>query len=224
MKIFLIPARSRSQRIKLKNIKSFHGKPIIYYPIKTSLNSNLFDRIIVSTDSKKIAAIAKKFGAEVPFLRPKNLSNHKITIFDVIKNSIYQLNLSEKDIFNCEYIYFTHGHPDHLNPHSIKKFKNKKILLPDHIGLRIYKSLKSMGYNVNILKDRKWNKLSDNISVMSIADYNQDAILLLSINNKLFINSNDAVIRNCRSFIKKKSHLFDDVYLLSLSVPTNLSI
>lgn len=123
----------------------------------------------------------------------------------------------EKDIFNCEYIFFTHGHPDHLNPHSIKKFKNKKILLPDHVGSRIYKWLKNINYNVHILKDRSWRKLSDKISVMSIADYNQDSILLLNINNKLFINSNDATIRNCRSFIKKISKQFNDVYLLSLS-------
>ena len=52
---------------------------------------------------------------------------------------------------------------------------------------------------------------------MSIADYNQDAILLLNINNKLFINTNDSSIRNCRSFIKKTSKNFDDVYLMSLS-------
>ena len=52
---------------------------------------------------------------------------------------------------------------------------------------------------------------------MSIADYNQDAILLLNINGRLFIDTNDAVIRNCRSFIKKISKLFKDTYLLSLS-------
>jgi len=103
VKIFLIPARSSSQRIKFKNIKKFYGKPIIYYPIKNSINSNLFNRIIVSTDSEKIATIAKKFGAEAPFLRAKHLSNHKATIFDVIKNSIYQLKLSKKDIICCAF-------------------------------------------------------------------------------------------------------------------------
>lgn len=123
----------------------------------------------------------------------------------------------EKDIFDSEYIFFSHGHPDHLNPHSIKKFKKHKILLPDHVGSRIYQWLKSINYNVFILKDRIWKKLSDNIQVMSISDYNQDSILLLNINNKLFINSNDAVIRNCRSYIRKISNSFKDVYLLSLS-------
>lgn len=121
------------------------------------------------------------------------------------------------DIFQSEFYWFSHGHPDHLNPHSIKKFLGKKILLPDHVGLRIYKWLKNIGYNVKILTDRKWYKLSQNIKVMSISDYNQDAILLIKIKDHLFINTNDAVIRSCRKFIKKISQQFSKSYLLSLS-------
>jgi L-ascorbate metabolism protein UlaG (beta-lactamase superfamily) len=122
-----------------------------------------------------------------------------------------------QNIFDSEYIWFSHGHPDHLNPHSIKKLSNKKILLADHVGKRIFTWLKNNGYDVTILKDRSWVKLSDNISVMSIADYNQDAILLLNVNGRLFLNCNDAVIRNCRNFIKKISKEFEKVFLLSLS-------
>ena len=70
----LIPARSGSKRIKEKNIKNFFGKPIIAYSIKAALDSNLFEQVIVSTDSKKIASIAKSYGAKTPFLRPKNIS------------------------------------------------------------------------------------------------------------------------------------------------------
>ena len=68
MNIAIIPARAGSKRIKNKNIKSFFGKPLIFYSIKLALKSKLFDKVIVSTDSKKIAKIAKTFGAEVPFL------------------------------------------------------------------------------------------------------------------------------------------------------------
>ena len=71
MKICLIPARSGSKRIKNKNIKMFHGKPIIAYAIDNAIKSKLFDKIIVSTDSSKIAKLSKKYGAEIPFLRPK---------------------------------------------------------------------------------------------------------------------------------------------------------
>ena len=73
----LIPARSGSKRIKNKNIKSFHGKPIISYAISNAKKSGLFDKIFVSTNSLKIANIAKKYGAEIPFMRPKDISNDK---------------------------------------------------------------------------------------------------------------------------------------------------
>ena len=54
MNIAIIPARSKSKRIKNKNIKLFHGKPIIYWAIKSALKSKIFDKVIVSTDSKRI--------------------------------------------------------------------------------------------------------------------------------------------------------------------------
>ena len=59
--ICIIPARGGSKRIKNKNIKNFFDKPLIYYSIKAAIKSNIFDKIIVSTDSKKIASIAKKY-------------------------------------------------------------------------------------------------------------------------------------------------------------------
>ena len=61
MNIAIIPARKNSKRIKNKNIKSFFGKPVISYAIKCALKSKLFDKVIVSTDSKKIIKIAKKY-------------------------------------------------------------------------------------------------------------------------------------------------------------------
>ena len=73
--VCLIPARGGSKRIKNKNIKYFYGKPLIAYAIEKALNSKLFDKVYVSTDSKKIALIAKRYDAEIPFYRPKIFSN-----------------------------------------------------------------------------------------------------------------------------------------------------
>jgi len=75
MNIAIIPARGGSKRIPNKNIKDFLGKPIIVYSIESAIQSNLFDKVIVSTDSIEIAQIAKNYGAEVPFMRPKELSD-----------------------------------------------------------------------------------------------------------------------------------------------------
>ena len=70
-KIAIIPARSGSKRIPNKNIKTFLGKPIMAYSIKTAIESNLFDEVMVSTDCEEIAKIAISYGAKVPFYRTK---------------------------------------------------------------------------------------------------------------------------------------------------------
>lgn len=83
-RICIIPARAGSKRIKQKNIKNFLGKPIIGYSIKAALDSKEFEKVMVSTDSEEIAAIARKYGAEVPFYRSNKNSDDHAVISDVI--------------------------------------------------------------------------------------------------------------------------------------------
>ena len=75
MNVAIIPARGGSKRIPVKNIRPFTGKPIIAYSIEAARLSGVFDKIIVSTDSGKIAQVAKEYGAEVPFTRPAELAD-----------------------------------------------------------------------------------------------------------------------------------------------------
>jgi pseudaminic acid cytidylyltransferase len=75
MRLAVIPARGGSKRIPRKNIKLFGGLPMIAWPIRAAIESECFDRIIVSTDDQEIAEIAKSHGAEVPFIRPAELSD-----------------------------------------------------------------------------------------------------------------------------------------------------
>lgn len=88
MHVAIIPARGGSKRIPKKNIKNFHGKPIIAWSIEAAINSNCFDKVIVSTDDPEIAAIAKEHGAEVPFIRPKNISDDYTGTMPVVNHSI----------------------------------------------------------------------------------------------------------------------------------------
>jgi hypothetical protein len=92
----------------------------------------------------------------------------------------------------CKYIWFSHGHPDHLNPTNLPRFKGKKILLPDHEGGRIRKALEQDGFDVTVLPDKKWVSLSERVKIMCFADYNQDAVLLVDIGGRLVFNMNDA--------------------------------
>ena len=75
MKIAVIPARGGSKRIPRKNIRNFCGKPIMAYSILAALESEIFDHVIVSTDDNEIASVAREWGAEVPFMRPVEISD-----------------------------------------------------------------------------------------------------------------------------------------------------
>lgn len=85
--VAVIPARSGSKSIKDKNITPYKGKPLIYYSIKTALKSKYINRVIVSTDSNKYRKISMKFGAEVPFLRPKKYSTDNSVDYDYIQHA-----------------------------------------------------------------------------------------------------------------------------------------
>jgi pseudaminic acid cytidylyltransferase len=89
MNIAIIPARGGSRRIPGKNIKLFAGKPIIAYSIEAAIASEVFDRIIVSTDSDEIAKVAIAHGAEIPFLRPEELSDDHTPTAPVIAHAIH---------------------------------------------------------------------------------------------------------------------------------------
>lgn len=117
---------------------------------------------------------------------------------------------------NAEFVWISHGHPDHMNPDSMPLFMGKKILLPDHVGGRIQKSLTAKGFTVNVLPDRKWVSLSKNIKVLSIADPLQDAILLVDIGGKLIVNINDAPRGAWTKFVKRTIRSYADSFLLAL--------
>lgn len=88
MKIAIIPARGGSKRIPRKNIKEFSGKPMIAYSIACAMSSGLFDRVVVSTDDEEIAEVAKRYGAEVPFMRPAELSDDHTANAEVMAHAI----------------------------------------------------------------------------------------------------------------------------------------
>ena len=103
--VAIITARGGSKRIPRKNIKEFLEKPIIAYSIEAALKSGVFDEVMVSTDDEEIAEIARKYGAEVPFLRSEATSNDFATTADVITEVLdrYKEMGKEFDSFICIY-------------------------------------------------------------------------------------------------------------------------
>lgn len=93
MNVAVIPARGGSKRIPRKNIKPFCGKPMIAWSIEAALQSGCFGQVLVSTDDKEIADVARQYGAEVPFVRPAELSDDHTGTIPVIAHAIKQLTI-----------------------------------------------------------------------------------------------------------------------------------
>ena len=87
----LIPARSNSKRIPRKNIKDLCGKPLIAWTIEAAKNANLLDEVIVSTDNNEIAQIAQEWGANVPFMRPEEISADSTPSIEPVLHAIQHL-------------------------------------------------------------------------------------------------------------------------------------
>ncbi len=105
MRLAVIPARGGSKRIPRKNIKLFCGKPMMAWSIAAAIESGCFDQIIVSTDDPEIADVARGYSAQVPFMRPKDLSGDHTATIPVIAHAIewIQRNVGPVDYACCLY-------------------------------------------------------------------------------------------------------------------------
>ena len=129
-RLLIIPARGNSKRIPMKNIKLFYKKPIINYVLSTAIESKLFNKIHVSTESTKVAKTVKKFGLKIDFLRPKKLSKDNIETIDVLK-FVYKKYLDMGFFFN-EIWTISPCSPLLIKKDLIKASKISKIYKIDH--------------------------------------------------------------------------------------------
>lgn len=144
--ICIIPARKGSKRIKKKNIKIFNKKPIIFWSIKAAIKSNIFDEIMVSTDSNEIASYSKNLGVKVPFLRSKFNSDDLATTNDVVLEvlSKYKEIGMDFDLACCLYPTAAFVTPKYLIKGKNKLIKsNLDAILPiTEINAPIWRSFK----------------------------------------------------------------------------------
>lgn len=103
--VALIPARAGSRRIPNKNIREFHGKPIISYPIQAAIETGIFSKVIVSTDSPEIAETVRALGAECLTLRPSELSGDEASTLSVVKYEINKYRDLSQEFRNLACIY-----------------------------------------------------------------------------------------------------------------------
>lgn len=183
--IAVICARSGSKRIKNKNIVNFFGKPIIYYPIKIAKNSNLIQKIYVSTDSKKIKKIVEKYGAEVPYLRKKSLSNDNAPLKKALEDFCQNINIEEN------YVCCIYSTAVLLNSELINKafLKIKRLKYDLILGVKEFETDPNLAMYI---KDKKINFL------------NKKYYLSNKKRKKYYLDAGYFFIFNKKNFFKKE--------------------
>ena len=115
------------------------------------------------------------------------------------------------------FVWFSHGHPDHLHSGSLPLFKSRRVLVADHVGGRIARDLRGGGFDVTVLKDNVWCALSERIKVMTLADYNQDSVLLVDVGGRLVVNLNDATEKGWGGRLRRLIKQYPISFALRLS-------
>jgi len=154
MTICIIPARGGSKRIKNKNIKKINNIPLLGHVIKTAIKSKLFSEVVVSTDSKKIKKIAIDYGAKVPFLRNKKLSNDYATTREVLVDCIKKIGSTNYEFHFCLYpTAILINQKDLIKAYKkIKKYKYDHLVAVSKFNSSPLRALKIISKNKNKIK------------------------------------------------------------------------
>jgi hypothetical protein len=114
----------------------------------------------------------------------------------------------QQHVGECRWLWISHGHPDHLSLPSLQKLRDKQILLPDHFGGRVANDLRGLGFDVQVMRDGEWLPLTPRMRVAAVANYNQDAVLMVDLDGHLIIDANDAGDRGARGFLQRERPRF----------------
>ena len=114
----------------------------------------------------------------------------------------------QENVKASRYLWISHGHPDHLSLPSLEMLRDHRILLPDHYGGRVARDLSGMGFDVTVLQCGQWFEVSDRVRIASLANYNQDATLVMDVDGHLVIDANDAGNRGSSRFLERERGRF----------------
>lgn len=208
--IAIIPARSGSKGLKDKNIKLLNGKPLLVYSIEAALKSKCFDVVFVSTDSKKYADIARKYGAEVPFLRSKKNSSDKSNAWDVIREVLEKYKKLGKQFDTFTYLQPTS--PLRTSNDIKKSYKLYKDLKANSI-VSVCEADTNPLYCYHLPKN---NLLSKVLNVENENKRRQDADKYYTMNGAIylsnvsnFLKTNDIYKNKCYAYVMDKKTSID---------------
>ena len=201
----IIPARYGTKRLKLKNISNVGGKPLLAWTILSAKKSKYLDSVILSTESKKIAKIAAKYGCEVPFLRKKILSNDNISSEEVVSYTLKKLN----KIFH--YVMLLQPTSPLRKARDIDKAL-RKIVNTNAVSLMsVYRSRKINKFPVVVKNNRIINKNKNLLNKKKRYNY--------YLNGAIYLAKFSYIIKN-KSFFSKNTIIFDMPEKRSIDIDT----
>tara|TARA_B110000444_G_scaffold130303_1_gene122553 strand:+ start:429 stop:1136 length:708 start_codon:yes stop_codon:yes gene_type:complete len=214
----IIPARKNSKRVKNKNVVSINNKPLVSYAIESALKSKFIDKIIVSSDDKKIINISKKLGIKVSGLRPANLSRDKSKTIDVIKYEINKLR-ENNEIF--DYVIL-------LQPTSpLRTYRH----IDESISMLIKKNAKCIVSVCELEHPIEWtNTLHKNLSMSNFlkegiqGKRSQDFKKNYRLNGAIFLSEIKDVIKQNKLLLSEKSYAYVMPILDSIDIDNELDI
>ncbi|RKD23555.1 CMP-N,N'-diacetyllegionaminic acid synthase [Caminicella sporogenes DSM 14501] len=214
----VIPARSGSKGIPNKNIVDVNGKPLIQYTIDEALKSKYLDRVIVSTDSEKIAGVARRCGADVPFLRPAKLASDTAKTIDVL---IHVINKLKKQGEQYDYLVL-------LQPTQ----PLRQVFHIDEAIEKIVDNNKSSLVSVSKVKEHpilmrtiKEDGTLEKLLKVSSTVRRQDFPDCYKVNGAIYINKIDKTFNNNLSLNDNKlSYIMEEKYDIDIDEPLDLEI
>lgn len=210
--IALIPARGGSKGIPRKNIKLFYSKPLIFWSIEAALNSKFIDRVIVSTEDKEIAEIAKSFSAEVPFLRPEKFSLDDSPGIDPVIHSL------EKMPYVKDLLLLQPTSPLRKTQHIDEIFKlRSKFKTDSAVSISLAKS------NIIFRKDaqHKIKPINNQKKFLPRQKFND----LYTLNGALYLSSRESILGN-RSFLSPSTvgYVMSEEHSIDIDTPLDWEI
>ncbi len=212
----LIPARGGSKGIPNKNIIDLNGYPLIHYSINTAKTSNIFDRIIVSTDSEDIAKVAKKEGAEVPFLRPSFLAIDNSKIEDTVA---YMLNVIEKEDKIYDYVCLLQPTSPLLESEDIVKVVNMLFDKEAEIIVSVGENPINMEWTISLLEDLSLNKFSGKVCGTNRQCFKKTYFL----NGAIYLGKWD-IFYNKLDYYSQKSYAYIMSYERSIDIDSEFDL
>jgi CMP-N,N'-diacetyllegionaminic acid synthase len=198
----LIPAREGSKRVPNKNIKLLNGKPLVSYTIEAAKRSKCLNRIIVSTDSTKIAAISRKCGAEVPFLRPREISGSHSTEMQFFEHALNWLKNNES--YEPDLIVLLYPTSPFRKPASIDRAVSIMLGHPKADSLRSIRLCSEHPYKM-------WTITGDHLKPFVKSKNSNTHTLSYQLFPKVYIQNASIYITKPSTIFKKRSPIGDKV-------------